>query len=683
MPGYTSSDIHNVVLLGRSGAGKTALAEAMLRAGGAAHHLPPLGRSGVISDYTDEEKAHGCSLYASVLHCDHLGRHINLIDTPGGDDFAGHACMGLLAADLAIVVLHATGGVDGAARRMFQRARDTGKCLMIVVNQIDHPNLDLPALVQEIREAFGPQCLPMTLPAHGGTDVVDVFTRSEGDAEFSNVHEAHRALVEQIVEVDDGMLERYFNQGDVPADELHDTFERALREGHLVPICFTSAAVEGDPARNVGVTELLDLIERLAPTPGESIPAAFVNGNPGQAHRAAPDPALPLLAHVFKVEIDRFGKLAVFRVHQGRLAKDDLIYIGNARKPIKVHHLYKVQGRDHVEVHEAIPGDICGVLKIDEAHVGSVLRSQETGPTQLVAPPLPQPMFGLALVPKRAGEEQKITDALHRIQEEDPCLRRHVDPVTHETVIYGLGDAHVRLLLEHLRGRHHLDLDTKPPKIAYRETVTATAKGQHRHRKQTGGAGQFGEVHCTVEPTHDDQTLDFVDDLVGESIPRQFLPAIRKGVEQAVHEGALAGYPIQGVRVRITDGKHHPVDSKEIAFVTAGRKAFIDAYLKARPALLEPIVKLVITAPSSSMGDITSDLTGKRGRVLGADLLPGDQMLIRAQAPLAEMGRYGSQLKSVTAGRASFSMEMSHYEAAPPAVQAQVAAQYKPRPSDD
>jgi elongation factor G len=564
---------------------------------------------------------------------------------------------------------------------------------MIIVNKIDMENLDLPKLVNQIRETFGKECLPLNLPAQGGKAVVDCFFSPTGTSDFGSVEEAHQALVEQVVEVDEDLMAQYLEKGEVKPEQLHAPLERALREGHLIPICFTTARRHDNPETAVGIKELLDIFAKLAPSPLEGNPASFFRAlDKDQEHPviAAPDPAKHLLAQVFQVTVDPFvGKLAAFRVHQGTITVQSQVLIsdpksGESKKPCKVGHLFKFQGKEHVEIDAAIPGDIVAVAKVEEIHRGAVLHDSHDEDSLRYNPvPFPEPMYGLAVTARRRGEEQKIAEALSKVGEEDPTFKITRDASTHETVIYGLGELHLRMILEKMKNRFHVEVDTKVPKIAYRESITVKADGHHRHKKQTGGSGQFGEVYLRVVPLQRGSGFEFVDDTVGGNPPRQYLPAVEKGVRLVLETGAIAGYPLQDLRVEVYDGKHHEVDSKEIAFVTAGKKAFIDAITKARPAILEPIVKMEITVPNQYMGDIAGDLSGKRGRILGTDMMAGDLAVIRAVVPLAEVSNYQNQLKSVTGGQGSYSMELSHYDPVPMHIQQQIVAQYKPKAEEE
>ena len=688
MPNYQTTDIRNVAIVGHAGSGKTTLVEALMHSAGVIGHMGEVEKGSTLSDHTDEEKAHGHSLFNTILHCDHSGVHVNVIDTPGAPDFLGQPITAFPAVETVVVVIDAGAGIESVARRLMQAAQERHLCTMIVVNKIDAEGADLPALIEQIQSTFGKGCLPINLPSDAGQRVVDCFFNPAGSSDFGSVEAAHTALVDQVVEVDEALMAKYLEQGEVKPEQLHAPFEQALREGHLVPVCFTAAHPHNDPGNPVGVTELLDVFEKLAPNPTEGNPRPFIKGedDTGEEFHAEPEPDKHALAHVFNIRIDPFvGKLCCFRIHQGSVTKDSQLYIGDpkegeSKRPFKVGHLFKLQGKDHVEIDSAIPGDLAAVAKVDEIHRDAVLHDHHDEDRIHLRPlTLPSPMQGLAVTPKQRGDEQKIADGLAKLQEEDPTFRVTRDQTTKETVIYGLGELHLRVILERLKNRYHVEVDTRPPKIAYRETITTKAEGHHRHKKQTGGAGQFGEVYLRIEPLEREQGFEFSNDIFGGAIPNQFIPAVEKGIREALDEGALAGYPIQDVKVSVYDGKHHPVDSKEVAFVTAGKRAFLDAFRNAAPVLLEPMVQMEVTVPSDYMGDVTGDLSGKRARILGTEMVGGGQALIRAVAPLAEVSHYQSQLKSITGGQGNFTMELSHYDPVPSHVQQQVVAQYKPK----
>lgn len=677
---FTTEDIRNLILVGHMGAGKTALADALLFAAGASTRKGSSQDCTSLSDFEKEEREHKHSIYASVLHFDHAGRRVNVIDTPGAPDLLGQAIACLPAVETVAVVINAAAGVELVTRRMMEAARSADWPRLIIVNKIDAPDVDFNALLTQIQDTFGRECLPINLPVNGGKGVIDCLLNNSGDSELGPVAGHHAAILDQVVEVDEALMETYLGGEEPNYDALHAPFEVCLDQGHVIPICFT------DAKNGAGIPELLDIIERWCPSPLEGNERPFLTGE-GSGERAFEyhnDVNRPLLAHVFKVTTDPFvGKLAYFRVHQGRALSNAQVYIGASKKPIKLNHVFHMQGKDHPECEELVAGDIGAVAKVEEIHAGDVLHDDHALDLVHLKPlNLPTPMHGLAVAPKTRGDEAKIAGAFQKIVEEDPTFTVSYDGQTHEMVIRGLGELHLRLVLEKLKNRG-LEVDTKQPKIAYRETITAKADGHYRHKRQTGGAGQFGEVMLKVEPLERGAGFEFVDAVVGGAIPNQYIPAVEKGVRELLEEGFVGGYPLQDVRVILTDGKYHPVDSKEVAFKTAGKFAFRDALQKARPVLLEPIVTLEVVVPEDKMGAITGDMSSRRGKVLGTDMGSGDTVTIKANAPLAEVTSYQSMLKSVTGGLGSFAMELSHYEATPAQVQAAVAAAYKPRAEED
>jgi elongation factor G len=674
MPKFSPEMIRTVALVGHGGAGKTTLAEALLQRAGAIASAGSVERGTTVCDFEALEKTYQHSLNASVVHLNAGDCRVHVVDTPGLPDFVGRAIGALPAVETAAIVVNAQNGIEMITSRMMQWAAKRNLCRMIIVNRIDAENVDLPGLVTQIQATFGKECLPINLPADGAKRVVDCFFNPSGESDFSSVADAHQALIDQVVEVDEELMSKYLEQGEVSPSELHAPFEQALREGHLVPICFASAR------NGAGVSELLDVFVKLMPNPTEGNPPQFLKGEgpAAQPIRAEPDPAKHVLAHVFKVMIDPFvGKVGVFRVHQGTISRDTQLYIGDGRKPFRVAHPYILQGKEFVETDALVPGDIGAVAKVDEIHFDAVLHdSHDEDHIHLVPLEFPTPMYSLAVEPKRRGDEQRISDALHKLTAEDPTFKVGHNAASNETVVSGLGDLHMRYILDRLQAQYHVEITSKPPRIPYRETITARAEGHHRHKKQTGGAGQFGEVFLRVEPLQRGSGFEFVDAVKGGVIPTQYIPAVEKGVRQVLEAGPIAGYPVQDVRVTVYDGKHHPVDSKEVAFISAGKRAFMDAIAKARPIVLEPIVKLEITAPEPKMGDIAGDISSKRGQISGTDTVAPGTVAIRAQVPLSELNNYQARLKSVTAGQGSFSIELSHYEPVPPNVQKELAAQH-------
>lgn len=671
-----TSNTRTLALVGHGGAGKTTLIEALLASTGAIPAAGSVERGTTICDYDPLEKTHQHSIKVAVAHCEHDGARINLLDTPGYPDFMGQALCALDAIETAVVVVDAKKGLELTTHRMMHWAQTRKLDRVIVINKIDAEDTDLPALLAEIQAAFGRECLPVNLPAAGGAKVTDCFFNPGGEADFSSVADAHRALVDQVVEVDEDLMNIYLEQGEVTPEQLHAPLEQALREGHLVPVCFVSATT------GAGVQEFLDVIAKLLPNPTEGNPPLFVRGE-GEAATplvAVADPDKHVLAHVFKVEIDAYvGKTAVFRVWQGTVTPDSQLYIGESRKPFKVSHLYRLQGKQLEEVKSCGPGDICAVTKVDDIGFDAVLHdAPEDDHIHMQPLDFPHAVYGLAVKPKKQNEVDKLSDILHRLRAEDPGLFIEHDPTTHEAVIRGQGEAHLKYVLEKMREQFRLDVDTHPPTIPYRETITKPAEGHYRHKKQTGGAGQFGEVFLRVEPLARGAGFEFVDAVKGGVIPGPFITAVEKGVRQAMEQGAVAGFPMQDVKVTVYDGKSHAVDGKEIAFVTAGKKAFLEAAAQAGPVVLEPIVRVDITAPESAVGDVSGDFSGRRGQITGHETGRGGMLVVSGVAPLAELENLQSRLKALTGGQGHYTLEFSHHEQVPPNVQQQLAATFNP-----
>ncbi|MDB6041654.1 MAG: translation elongation factor 2 [Gammaproteobacteria bacterium] len=681
--GYTTQGIRNVALAGAAGAGKTLLLEALLLNAGAIRSKGSLQRGTTVSDFDPQEKRLQHSLDPALCGFDYDATHINLIDTPGYPDFLGRTLSVLEAVEAVAIVVSAVNGIDTLTQRLMDFARDRELCRLIVVNKIDSPDAETAAVLEELRATFGPECLPLNLPADGGQSVVDCFFQPDGkSADFSSVAAAHTQIVDQVVELDEQLMAVYLEQGEaLSPEQLHNPFEQALREGHLVPVCFVSAET------GAGVPELLRIFARLMPNPTEGNPPPFLKGAGEAAQRVqvTPDPGRHVVAHVFKTSIDPYvGKLGVLRVHQGTVRQGSQLYVGDARKPIKIAHLLRLTGKDTTEMPQAIPGDICAIAKVEELHLDAVLHdSHDEDQYHLKPVSFPPPMLGIAIEPERRGDEQRLADTLHKLMAEDPCVRIEHHAAVNETVIYGMGELHLRVLLERMAERYGVHVKTHTPSVPYRETITRPADGHCRHKKQTGGAGQFGEVFLRVEALGRGEGFEFVDEVVGGAIPGQFIPAVEKGVRQVLSEGAVAGFPLQDIRVTVYDGKHHPVDSKEVAFASAGRKAFLDAVRKAGPIVLEPVMRMEITAPATSIGDLTGDLATRRARISGNSTLPGRRATLQALVPLAEISEYQSRLKALTGGEGAYAMELSHYDPVPARRQHQLVQAWRPGPEEE
>jgi elongation factor G len=675
---YTTVNLRTVALVGHGAAGKTTLAETLLAAAGAIPSRGSVEKGNTVCDFDPQEKELGHSLSSAIASFNWLDTQVHLIDTPGYPDFAGQAIGALAAVDTALIVINAQTGIELSTERMMKFTTARNLCRMIVINKIDADNVDLPRLVGEIRERFGHECMLLDLPAHHGQDVVELLGQNNGESDFESVATAHRALIDQIVEEDEDLLARYLDEGTDPdPNELHAPFEKALRAGHLIPILFVSAKT------GAGVPQLLDALAKLAPNPTEGNPPPFYKGKPDDPNsipfHAVSDANLHVLAHVFKVVSDPFiGKLGVFRVHQGTIKKDSPLLVGDTKRPFKISHLYSPQGKEYIEVDALIPGDIGAIAKVDEIEFDCVLHdSHEDDQIHLMPLEFPQPMQGLAVETKRKADEQRLFDVLHKLEIEDPCFKVERHPTTNETVIRGLGEMHLRAKLARMAQQYKIELNTKAPQIDYRETITGKAEGHCRHKKQSGGAGQFGEVMLRIEPRERGAGFEFVDIVKGGAIPGVFMAAVEKGVRQALEDGVVGGFPVHDLRVIVYDGKSHAVDSKDIAFFSAGRKATIEAIRAASPIILEPIVDIEILAPEAAIGDLTGDLSSKRGQVTGTQPRGVGSMSIVGKVPLAELDDYQGRLKSLTGGEGSYSIRYSHYAPVPAATQQHLAAQHK------
>ncbi|RDH88375.1 MAG: elongation factor G [endosymbiont of Escarpia spicata] len=677
MANYATHDIRNIAFVGHAGSGKTTFIESLLLKSGAISSAGSVERGDTVCDYDEQEQSFPHSLDIAITHLSSAGKQVNIIDTPGYTDFVGRSISILPAVETAGIVINGSSGIESVSLRMMEAAKRRNLCRIIIVNKIDQDDVDFEALMASFRETFGDNCLPINLPAEKGSKVIDCFFQPGGEAtDFSSVAEAHSRIIDQVVEVDEALMELYLEQGEELAPEqLHDPFEKALREDHLIPVCFVSAQ------NGAGIDALLEFFARLMPDPTEGNPPEFMKGEGADMTpvEVSTDQEKHALAHVFKIINDPYrGKLGIFRVHQGTLQPNSQLFVGNARKPFKANHLLRLHGKEQSEMERAIPGDICAVARIDDIHFDAVIHdSHDEDHFHLRSIECPLPLFGLAISPSKRGDEQKLSDALHKLEDEDPCFHVEHNTALNETIMRGLGDLHLKVLLQRLHNQYHVDVETHLPSIAYRETITRPAEDQHRHKKQTGGAGQFGEVFLRIEPMKRDSGFEFVNKVVGGAIPGQFIPAIEKGVQQAISEGAIAGFPMQDIRVTIYDGKYHAVDSKEIAFSTAGKKAFIAAVEQAIPVILEPIVNISITTPGAFMGDLSGDLSGKRGHISGTDSGRNNQIIIKGEVPLAELQSYGTELQAITGGEGNYSIEFSHYEAVPANVQQQLKQESK------
>ena len=684
-------DLRNLALCGHGSAGKTTLVDRMLINSGSlsAHCSVDDGTS--ICDFDPEEKDHKYTIEASVGHFDHGGKRFNIIDTPGYPDFLGQAIGALYAVDTAIVVINAQSGIEVNTRRVFQEAQKAGLGRMIAINKMDAENIDFPALVNSIRELWGTCCVLLNVPLGHGPDFQGVASTLQVPDDTSgallDVNEIHDALIESIIEVDEAVMEQYL-EGNLPSEKaLSRLIVRAVRAGTLVPIVCCSGKA------NIGVTELLDAVSFCGLSPVDLPRTATKDG---EEFEAKPDASGPLIARIFKTRIDPFvQKLSFIRIFSGTLKKDDHVPAADARKGIKIGPLLEVQAEQTSPVEVGEPGDIVAIAKMEELHTGTILGEHLLPDIQF-----PTPMVGLAVLPKSRGDETKLSGALGKVVEEDPTFRLDRDMQTKELVMTGMSELHLTIIRERLARRDKLEVETKEPKIPFRETVQTPSDGSYRHKKQTGGRGQFGEVHIRMWPLpreidpeeyckktrfphmkswHYDKAHNFlwVDSVVGGVIPGNFMPAIEKGFKERLVGGVIAGYMVQDVCVEVHFGKHHPVDSSETAFKAAGKMAFKQVFEKSKPCLLEPVVTMAVTVPEANVGDVYSDMSGRGGRVQGSDAAGGDLQTVNAEVPLREVTTYARTLSSMTGGQGSYSMEFSHYDVMPSNIQQEIMSKSK------
>ncbi len=652
----------NLALVGHGGCGKTSLAEALLFKSGVTNRLGSVPQKSSILDFSDEEKEKQHSLDSALCHIAHKGNHLNIIDTPGTPSFCGPAIAALAAVECAVVVISASAGIQVNTRKMMDRAREFGLGVWIVINHLDAANVDLAGLVGQIQENFGTQCVPLNLPTNGSKGVVDCLANDSGAADFSDVGEAHTALIEAIVGADDEMMEKYLG-GELSDDEAMSAAPGAVAQGELVPILFT------DSLGDVGMTEFLDATASLCPSPVSGKQRSLVEGE--NEAPIEPTQSGSFLGQVFKITTDVKSniKYLSIRVHSGKLTSDMSLKSVDATKGTRPGHVLRSQGGEHSEMESGVAGDIICLAKLDFA-IGDTLYTEKGG--KIAMPKLPEPMYSLALESKSRGDEDKISGTLRRFSDEDPCVISERG-TGGELVLRGMGEQQLRTYLQRMSKQYKLEVETKPPRIPYRETVSAVAKDvEYTHKKQTGGAGQFARVIVNMLPAERGEGYEFLDKIFGGAIDQPFRPSVDKGIRAQMAEGVLAGYPVVDVKVELIDGKTHPVDSKDIAFQIAGRGVFKDAFMKAKPVILEPIVNIEVTVPADKVGDIQGDLASRRGRPSGQDMLPGNLAVIKAVVPLAELADYNSRLSSVTGGEGTYSMEFSHYETVPGNVKQQI-----------
>ncbi len=650
----SATDIHNITFLGSSDAGKTTLVEKI------AHHFGALDRIGTVEDGTTlcdflpEEKEKRHSLSAAVVHLEAPHGKLNLIDTPGYPDFVADAITSMGAAGTAVVVVPAKEtGVPFHALHLWEKAGVLGLARAVVVTRLDSDNLELDVVIDNIREVFGQRVVPFTLANGTG----DAFSEVHVVEQEGGEHREH--LVDAVVEANDSLMEKYLEEGDISHQELEAAFPVAMAKGTFAPLFCV------DPVRGIGVQEFGDFMVRDFPDAAMQLAAMHSdNIESGGADERT-------VARVWKVLTDKhLGQISYLRILQGTLKSGDPLIDPHEGKQVKMNGLSTIFGEKLEGVSKAEPGDIVAVSRIEDLCVGDVLVSSGEGHFHQF--PLPTPYTAYAIVPKDRSAEQKIGQELHKLEREDPCFKVHYDEVTHETIVEGLSELHLKALLSRLQNRG-VEVDTRLPRIAYKETITTPSEGHHRHKKQTGGKGQFAECYIRLIPAERGSGYEFLDKVVGGAIPRQFIPAVEKGIEEQMMKGIIAGSHVVDLKVELYDGKFHAVDSDEHSFRAAGARALVDGFTKANPILLEPIMKVDITVPSRYFGDVSGDLNSRRGQILGMEA-SGDFQTIQAEVPLAELQTYATQLRAMTHGEGHFRMEQARYAEVPSHLQADIMA---------
>jgi len=680
MQQYGLENIHNVVLLSHCGAGKTSVSEAMLFAAGAITRLGKVDDGTATSDYDPTEVKHKISLNLALLPCQWNGVKINLIDTPGYSDFVGEVKASVRVSEGAIIVICAASGVEVGSEQVWAYSEEANLSRLILVNKMDRENADFYRTLEEIQSRFGRKCLPLQLPIGDQNDfqgVVDLLTMKSytgspaKEAEIpsslqSQAETFREKVVEAAAEADDTLLEKYLGGEELSLEELQISLRQAVLTGKVVPILVGSAL------QNIGITSLLNAVNNYLPSPKER--DIIVVGDSGQQETMLPGEDAPLATLVFRTSADPYvGKLTYFRVYHGVIDSNSQVWNVTRGEAERIGQLFMVRGKTQEPVSQVRAGDIGAVAKLSLTGTGDTLCSQDK-PVKIVPISFPEPIFSKAVRPKTKADLDKLGAALSRLVEEDPTLEVRRDSDTGETILSGIGETQLEVATEKMLRKFGVGVDLQTPEVPYKETITVPAKAEYKHKKQTGGHGQYGHVLLDVEPLPRGSGHEFADKVVGGRIPKNYIPAVEKGVNEAVGEGVLAGYPVVDIKTTVYDGSFHPVDSSEICFKIAGAGALKKGLSQGQPIILEPIMNIRVKVPEDFTGDIIGDLNGKRARVLGMNP-EGKINVIEAQVPLAEILRYAIDLKSITQGRGSYTVEFSHYEETPPHVTQKIIAE--------
>ena len=673
MKDFKTEDIRNVALVGHGSTGKTSLAEAMLFSSGAVGRLGRVDEGTTVSDFDPDENKRKISINLSLLPCEWKGKKLNIIDTPGYADFVGEMKTGLRAADAAIVVVCASSGVEVGTEHSWAFADERSLPRMVVVNRMDRENADFFQTLSRLQSFFGKRCAPLQLPIGAQSSfegVVDLLTlksfrgekESEGavpDSLSDQVARYREQLVEAIAEADDELINKYLEGEELSQEELTRGLRAGIAAGSVVPV------LAGAASKGIGTSLILDAIAQYLPSPQDVGEAVAKNANTDQEESLKADAAGPLAALVFKTTADPYvGKLTYLRVCSGTLKGDSQAWNSNKGAAERIGQLFTVRGKSQEPTPQLVAGDIGALAKLAETSTGDTLSNKER-PLLLSPASFPAPAFSAAVHPKTKADLDKMGSSLTRILEEDPTLQVHREPDTGETILSGLGEPHLEVTIDKIQRKFGVGLELTIPKVPYKETITASASSEHTHKKQTGGHGQYARVAIRLEPLARGSGFEFANATVGGVVPKTYVPAVEKGVVEALREGVLAHYPLTDMKVTLFDGKEHPVDSSEMAFKIAGAVALKQGALEARPILVEPIVTLRVVVPEANTGDAMGDLNSKRAKVLGITPQENSFSMIEALVPLAEVQRYATDLRSITQGRGHYTLEFSHYEEVP------------------
>ncbi len=660
---YEIKDIRTIVLLGHGASGKTSLVDSILFKSSATSRPGSVEDGTSVADHDIDAKEKRHTIDSSILHCNWKGCEINIIDTPGYPDFIRDTVASLVAVETALITVSAIDGIQVNTRKLWNLACQKKLAKIIVVTKVDGENIDYQTILDSIRDTLGSMCIPLVLPigaGHNFRGVVNVFEVPDPlpDGITVDIHSAHDTLVEAIVSTNDALMEKYLDGKEIDGVILQSCLAKAVVSGLVVPVLCCSHK------KILGIEAVLDTIANFSPSPSEGVKRVALDVQKNQEITPEISRDAPFSAYVFKSVIDPFvGKLSYFRVISGMLEGEVLFYNATNKKTNKIGHMYRIFGKEQQQVSRAIPGDIIAVSKLEDIHISDTICDPKH-PVKFPEISFPTPMSSLALVLASKGAEKKISECLHKLTEEDKTFKVSHDTLTSELIVTGMSNLHLQVIVNRLKRRFGIDVETHIPKVPYKETITAHARAQYKHKKQTGGHGQYGEVHIKIEPLPRGAGFEFVDEIVGGAIPRQYIPAVEKGIRETLDKGILIGHPIVDLRVRLFYGSYHDVDSSEASFKIAAAHAFHEAFHHAKPVLLEPIMNIEVTVPAKFMGEITGNLSSHRGHIKGMDTA-GDLQIVRAAIPMSSVARYETELKSMTGGQGSFSMEFSHYDTVP------------------